>query len=197
MRPRRSIRVFRFFFPAAVSLAIACAASTPVSAPSSQGGELADVVDAIQQALGQAAGAEVPGFPPLKSATVKLQTEAGRSVGGEIAVYVFTLGATRASETASTIELKMKPPASPRKGLRPEELRDALARAIHMAELGAARAAAGEPPFLMEEVAIDLKFTVEASGEGGAKVRLVPLGVEASGGIHKNQIHTITLVFHS
>jgi len=190
-------RVFRFALPAAVSFTLACAASTPAPAPSSQGGELADVVEAIQQALGQAAASEVPGFPPLKSVIVKLQTEVGRSVGGEIAVYVFTLGASRASETASTIELKMKPPGPSPKGVRPAELRDALARAIHMAELGAAKAAAGEPPFVMEEVAIDLKFTVEASGEGGAKVRLVPLGVEASGGIHRNQVHTITLVFRS
>ena len=136
-------------------------------------------------------------LPPLKSVTVKLQTEAARSAGGEIAVYVFSLGSHYTAEVASTIELKMEPPDSGRRHTaRPsEELRDALARAIYLAQVGAAKAAAGEPAFEMTEVEIDLKFAVETSGSAGAKVALVPLGAEAAGRINRNQVHTITLRF--
>jgi Trypsin-co-occurring domain 2 len=182
----------------AALLSLACAGATKTPAPASgEGAELAAVVDAIQQALREAQARPVSGFPPLKSVTVKLQTEASRSAGGEIAVYVFSLESRYTAETASTLELKMRPPeGAPPRGLSPSgELRDALARAIHLAQLGAAKAAEGDPPFAITEVAIDLKFAVEATGAAGAKVALVPLGAEAAGRINRNQVHTVNLVF--
>jgi Trypsin-co-occurring domain 2 len=193
----RKTPIRRLAFLAAVT-SLSCATSNPPPAPaSSEGAELSAVVDAIQQAVREAGEREVAALPPLKSVTVKLQTEAARSAGGEIAVYVFSLGSRYTAETASTIELKMKPPdASRRHTARPsEELRDALARAIYLAQVGAAKAATGEPPFEMAEVEIDLKFAVETAGSAGAKVALVPLGAEAAGRINRNQVHTITLLF--
>lgn len=151
---------------------------------------------AIQEALAEAETQDVPGFPPLKSVTVKLQTEASRSVGGEIALYVFSLGSHYTAETASTLELKMRPPEErPPKGVRPAELKEALARAIQAAKVGAAKASSGTPAFVMSEVSIDLKFAVEVDGSAGAKVRLVPLGAEAGGKLNRNQVQSIALVF--
>ena len=99
---------------------IACASSAPPAAPTPEGAALEAVVGAIQEALAEAETQDVPGFPPLKSVTVKLQTEASRSVGGEIAIYVFSLGSHYTAETASTLELKMRPPeARPPKGVLP------------------------------------------------------------------------------
>jgi hypothetical protein len=184
----------------AAVLSLACAGRAGAPAPTPEGGaELAAVVDAIQQALREAQARSVEGFPPLKSATVKLQTEASRSVGGEIAVYVFSLESRYTSETASTLELKMKPPetGTPR-GLQPAgDLRDALARAIHLAQVGAAKAAGGDPPFVIAQVEIEVKFAVETAGSAGAKVALVPLGAEAGGRVNRNQVHSVTLLFGS
>jgi hypothetical protein len=189
-------RAARFVLPIAASISIACASSAPPAAPAPEGAALEAVVGSIQQALAEAETQEVPGFPPLKSVTVKLQTEASRSVGGEIALYVFSVGSHYTAETSSTLELKMRPPeARPPKGVRPEELKEALARAIFAAKVGAAKASSGTPAFVMSEVSIDLKFAVEIDGSAGAKVNLVPLGAEAGGKLNRNQVQSIALVF--
>ncbi len=179
--------------------ALGCASAPPAPSPSqgADGAELEAVMGAIQEALSEAQTREVPGFPLLKSVTIKLQTEAGRSVSGEIGVYVFSLGSRYSAESASTLELKMEPPReSPGKGLLPPgELKQALAREIFLAKVGVARAARGDPPFVMAQIQIDLKFTVEVSGAAGAAVKLVPLGAEAGGKLNRNQVHSVTLVF--
>jgi len=191
------MRLLRLAGVVALLGVLACATSAPPAASSPDGAELEAVMEAIQTSLSEAETQQVAGFPELKSVTVKLQTEASRSVGGEIGVYVFSVGSRYAAETASTLELKMKPPAG-RPGkevLSPGDLKMALARAIGLAKVGVAKAAQGTPPFLMTDIEIDLKFAVEVSGSAGAKVSLVPLGAEASGKLNRNQVHSITLVF--
>jgi hypothetical protein len=185
---------------AAILSSLACATGAPPPASrasSADGAQLEAVMEAIQQSLSEAQTQDVPGFPPLKSVTVKLQTEAGRSLGGEIELYVFSIGSKYTAETASTLELKMKPPdRHPGQEILPAgELKQALARAIQLAKVGVARAAQGTPPFSVAGVEIDLKFAVELAGSAGASVRLVPLGAEAGGKLNRNQVHTVTLVF--
>jgi Trypsin-co-occurring domain 2 len=186
---------------AAVLCSQACTTTAPPAQPAPASGadgvELEAVMEAIQQALSEAQTQDVPGFPPLESVTVKLQAEASRSVGGQLELYIFSVGSRYTAETASTLELKMKPPQGrPPQGLRPAgDLKQALARAIHLAKVGVAKAAQGSPPFIMTDIQIDLKFTVELGGSAGAKVDLVPLGAEAGGKLSHNQIHSITLVF--
>ena len=190
----------RRFLLAAVLCGQACATTAPPArAPGGahEGAQLEAVLEAIQQALSEGQTQDVAGFPPLKSVTVKLQTEASRSAGGGVELYVFSIGSKFTAETASTLELKMKPPpGQPPKGLRPSaDLEQALARAIFLAKVGVAKAAQGTPPFVMTDIEIDLKFGVELGGSAGAKVTLVPLGAEVGGKIGHNQVHTITLVF--
>lgn len=191
------MRLSRLAAGAALLGLLACATSAPPAAPSPDGAELEAVMEAIQSSLSEAQTQQVAGFPPLKTVTVKLQTEASRSAGGEIALYVFSVGSRYTAETASTLELKMKPPEGrPEKEiLSPADLKQALARAIGLAKVGVAKAAGGTPPFVMTDIEIDLKFAVEVTGSAGAKVRLVPLGAEASGKLNRNQVHSITLVF--
>jgi hypothetical protein len=177
---------------------LSCATAAPPDAPAgADGAELESVMDAIQQALSEAQTQAVAGFPPLKSVTVKLHTEASRSVGGEIGLYVFSVGSRYSTESASTLELKMVPPeAGSGKGVLPAgDLKQALARAIYLAKVGVARAALGTPPFVMTDIEIDLKFAVEVEGSAGAKVKLVPLGAEAGGKLGRNQVQSITLDF--
>lgn len=174
-----------------------CASGTATSTTAAaDGAELSAVMDAIRAALSEAQTAEVPGFPDLKSVTIKLQTEASRAANGEIGVYVLSLGSSYSQETASTLELKMAPPATHGpKHLTPDELHEALAREIHLAKVGVLRAAAGDPPFTMTNIEIDLKFVVERQGSAGAKVTLVPLGAGLGGKVSRNEVQTVTLVF--
>jgi hypothetical protein len=193
-----SRRLARLALAAALAGGLGCASTAPPpSAAPPEGAELEGVMGAIQEALSEGETREIAGFPPLKTVTIKLQTEASRSLNGEIGVYVFSVGSRYSAESASTLELTMEPPRTrPEKGvLPPGDLKQALAREIFLAKVGVARAAQGDPPFVMKDITIDLKFAVEISGAAGANVKLVPLGVEAGGKLNRNQVHSVTLVF--
>jgi hypothetical protein len=126
---------------------------------------------------------------------VKVQTATVRSVSGKIDVVVFSAGAGVESEEASTLELKLTPPPSPGKTVAPAAIKTELARAIHLAQAAAARAARGTPPLALSKAELELKFAVETQGSAGAEVTLVPVGLQAGGKLKKNAIHTIGLVF--
>jgi hypothetical protein len=178
-----------------VALAPACATVAP-STPQ-EGAQLEAVIDAIRQALNEAETHEVPGFPPLKTVTIRLQTVASRSAGGEVRYLVFSLGTRYETESASTIELEMKPPERrpAEMALPAEGLKDALAQALDLAMVGVVKASNGTPPLLMKKISIDLKFAVQVEGSGDASVRIVPLGIGATGKISREKVHTVSLTF--
>ena len=175
-------------------------ASTPGSSAAiggNDGAELTAVIDAVRDVIVEAETRDVPGFPALKAITVKLQTTVSKSAGGQVRYLVIAVGGSASSDTASTLELDMKPPAIPKtRPLLPEEtLKDALAQAIHLAKIGVAQAGKGDPPLAMKSVSIELKFTVAAAGSAGAKVLLLPVGLDASGSISRSRAHTVKLEF--
>src|SRR5204862_3848012 len=55
------------------------------------GARLEAVVESVREALNEAQTNNVAGFPALKSVTIKLQTVASRSVGGQVQFLVFSL----------------------------------------------------------------------------------------------------------
>jgi hypothetical protein len=175
-----------------------CAASAPAGA-AGEGARLEAVIDSVREALNEAQANNVAGFPPLKSVTIKLQTAASRSAGGQVEFLVFALGARYATDEASTLELQMEPP--PTKAIESltagPGVKEALAEAIHLAKVGVLKASKGKPPLVMKNIAIDLKFTVEVSGSGGASVRLAPLGIGGTAKISREKVHTVSLVFGS
>ena len=100
------------------------------------------------------------------------------------------------SESVSTLELEMAPPPSRRaEALLAGNVKEALAQAINLAKAGVLKAASGKPPLLMKKISIDLKFAVEVTGNGGASVALVPIGIDASGKLSREKVHTVSLVF--
>jgi hypothetical protein len=187
---------------AALAAVCAAAAGCQTSAPAAAGGvaegaRLEAVIGAVREALNEAQSNNVPGFPPLKSVTIKLQTRATRSAAGEIQFLVFAAGTRYSAETASTLELEMEPPPTRSvEAVAPGvNLKEALAQALNLAKVGVLRASAGNPPLLMKTIAIDLKFAVDVSGSAGANVTLAPLGVEGTGKISREKVHTVSLVF--
>ncbi len=183
----------------AVSLSVwACAtAGAPGVSSKPDDAELAAVIDAVRDVIVEAETRDVPGFPALRAITVKLQTTVSRSAGGQVRYLVIAVGGSASSDTASTLELDMKPPAIPkvRTLLAEETLKEALAQAIHLAKIGVAQAAKGDPPLAMKSVSIELKFTVAVAGSAGAKVLLLPVGLDASGSISRSRAHTVKLDF--
>jgi len=185
------------FLAAAVCAASGCA--TPAPGPAGTDGvRLESVIDSVREALNEAQTNNVPGFPPLKSVTIKLQTIASRSAGGQVQFLVFSLGTRYASDASSTVQLEMVPPKTREaESLIGPDLKGALAQAINLAKAGVLKASNGSPPLAMRNIAIDFKFTVETQGSGGAAVTVAPLGLEASGRISREKVHTVSLVFGS
>ena len=181
---------------AAALLSGACASSSPATgAVSGDGPQLEPVIDAVKAALVEAEASETPGLPPLKSVTVKLQTTAARSAGGDVRVLVFSAGASVSKESVSTVEIDLAPPERAARRLLPTELKEALAKAIVAARAGAAHAGHGEPPLSVRTVKVDVRFSVAVDGSAGGGVRLVPAGLDLSGKISRESVHTVSLVF--
>jgi len=186
----------------AVSLsALSCATAGAPAAGSKpdDGAELTAVIDAIREAIVEAETHDVGGLPALKAISVQLQTTVSRSAGGEVRYLVAAIRGGASSDTTSTLQLDMKPPEIPKTlTLLPKEtLKDALAQAIHLAKIGVARAAKGEPPLPMKSVTIELKFAVAVEGSAGASVQLLPLGLGATAKISRQRVHTVSLKFGS
>jgi len=182
------------FLAAAVCAASRCASPAPGG---NDGARLDSVINSVREALNEAQTNNVPGFPPLKSVTIKLQTIASRSAGGQVQFLVFSLGTRYTSNAASTVELEMVPPKTREVEslMAVPDLKEALAQAINLAKAGVMKASKGSPPLVMKNISIDLKFAVEAQASGGATVTLVPVGIEGSGRISREKVHTVSLVF--
>jgi len=191
----------RIFAAAAALLCfIACATAPPASAPakvSDDGAELAAVIASIREAIVEAQTHDIPGFPPLKSITLKLQTTVSRSTGGQMRYLVFSIGAASGVDTASTLELELRPPASgaAQTILPAADLKETLAKAIQLAKIGVLEAAKGDLPLTMKKIDIDLKFAVQVEGSAGGGVKLLPLGIEGTGQISKEKIQSVSLSF--
>jgi NTP-dependent ternary system trypsin peptidase co-occuring protein len=195
-----STRQRALLLAAAVCGAAGCSATVETrAAGGAEGARVEAVIDSVREALNEAQTNNVPGFPPLKSITIKLQTVASRSAGGQIDFLVFALGAKSSAAEASTLELQMEPP--PTKSIEPlgpgPNVKEALAQAIQLAKAGVLKASKGKPALVMKNISIDLKFTVEVSGSGGANVTLAPLGIGGTGKISREKVHTVSLVFGS
>jgi len=193
---KTALREGLFAFALCVGLA-SCNATAAPAGGGADGARLEAVVEAVREALNEAQTNNVPGFPALKSITIKLQTVASRSVGGQVQFLVFSLGTRYTADAASTVELEMVPPkTSERESVAAgAELKDALAQAINLAKVGVLKASKGSPPLVMKNISIDLKFAVETQGSGGAAVTLVPIGIEGSARISRQKIQTVSLVF--
>lgn len=184
---------------AAVLAGAGCETASLATAGAGEGARLEAVLDSVREALNEAQTNNVPGFPPLKTVRIRLQTAASRSAGGQVQFLVFALGTKYSADSASTLELEMEPPPTRNvEALLPgPNVKEALAQAINLAKAGVLKAAKGNPPLVMKNISIDLKFTVEVSGTGGASVTLAPLGIEGTGKISREKVHTVSLVFGS
>jgi hypothetical protein len=195
------VSAIRVFAAAAALLAFAaCATVTPAPAakPSDDGAELSAVMASIREAIVEAQTHDVPGFPPLKAITLRLQTTVSRSASGEVRYLVFSIGATSGVDTASTLELEMRPPPSRAESLLPAaSLKETLAKAIHLAKIGVLEASKGDSPLVMKKIDIDLKFAVQVEGSAGGGVKLLPLGIEGTGKISKEKVQSVSLTFSS
>jgi len=170
--------------------------------PADEGATLDDVIVVVRDALKEAQQNNVPGFPALKDVTVTLQTLINKGAGVQFKFLVFTIGTKYESENASTIKFIMKPPATVSAGpkvsaMTPETLKQALARAINLAKANFLHVPPGTPALVMNNIEIEVKFAVKVSGSGtgGAKVELLPIGIEGTANLARTKVHIVKLTF--
>jgi hypothetical protein len=160
------------------------------------------VIQVIQEALVEAQTNNVPGFPRLKSATVSLNTVTNRKTSAGFNFLVFSIGTKFETETASSLQLVLAPPkttdtAGPQ-SVNPAVLKNALSRAINLAKAAVVLikdGKDGKAQLVMNTIKLELKFTVKVEGSGGAKIVLLPIGIEGTSNLARTKIHTIALEF--
>lgn len=165
-----------------------------------KGAELSAVLAALQESLKEAQQNNVPGFPPLKSATITLQTIATVEKGVSFKFLVFSIETKSKTEKSSSVILKMTPPPTTElKGfadIDPAKLKHALAKAINLAKVGTVQANTGTPKLDMNNVKIEIRFAVSVGVAGGVEIaELLPVGVKGTGRLDANHIHSVALEF--
>lgn len=166
-----------------------------------EGAQLEAVTNIVRESLIEAQTNNIPGFPRLKDVTITLQTMVNKGAGIQVNFLIFTIGTKYESETASTLKLTMKPPATTDvknklAAVDPEKVRLALAQAINLAKEGVINANRADPPLMTSNIEIELKFAVKVEGSGSAKVtQLLPLGIDGTAKLARQKVHAIKLTF--
>ena len=163
--------------------------------------EVGVVIKAIEDSLEEAAKTPVEGFPHLQTVTVSAQTTVTKEGTAGLKLYIINIGYTRNLQNSSMVSFELKPPPeNPNKSLlpsiKPEDLKNALARQIQAAKVGYLDAAKSSKSLKTDKVEIQIGFTVSNEGNGGIDTgSLLPIGITFSGKLSKATANTITLDF--
>jgi hypothetical protein len=165
---------------------------------------IAPVLQAVHEALVEAAQYQQPGFPDLSSITVTLATDTSKDASGKVKLLIFTIGGGPSTDSSSTLTVQMKPPTekpTPNvQGVNPATLKSALAGALLAAQqaFNQARQVNDQlnTSLRTNKVQVEVKFTVKKVVEGGIDTAtLLPIGLSATGKYSKSQIQTVTLAY--
>jgi NTP-dependent ternary system trypsin peptidase co-occuring protein len=165
-----------------------------------EGAQMTAVVQAIRSALVEAQTNNVKGFPRLSKATISLNTLTSKGGGAVFNFLIFTIGTKRSTDETSVLTVEMIPPptvdSAATASVDPNKVKLALAQALNTAKQSVIEInKQGEPKLQTSKVEIELKFAVEKSGNLGVDVKLLPIGVEGTGSLKRNQVHSLKLVF--
>jgi hypothetical protein len=163
-----------------------------------EGATLESVVQVIRDSLVEAQNNNVEGFPPLTSVVIGLNTTVTKNAGAKIKFLIFSIGSTTQTDTSSSLELQMTPPATKAavSSVDPDKLKQALAQAVTLAKISILNANNGTPKLVTKKVTIEIKFAVQHDVSGGVDTAtLLPIGLSGTGKLAKNQVHSLKLTF--
>lgn len=137
-------------------------------------------------------------LPPLDQAEITLQTTISSKAGGGFEFFIVTLGGEVTEEEVQTMVLTLKPPPPASEDpVSKSDFSDALANAIIAAARGVAPAMKREPKLDLTKLDASISFGVKTDGKVGAKLIFVPITVNFGGGVSKNTLHKVKLVYGS
>jgi hypothetical protein len=144
-------------------------------------------------------------LPPLKSVEIDLQTGVTTTVGGQITIFVITIGASTSNQTAQTMKFVLTPPT-----VGAAELATAIAQSTtpnFSAQFSAAIIAAAQaadaalanqqnPALELNTFTADIKFTIEPTVQGGVNtLTLLPVNLQANAKVTPTNTHEAVLTF--
>jgi hypothetical protein len=153
-------------------------------------GEVREALIGIQRTLSQ------DNYPLLTSVTLTLQTTVAKQVGGQIKLWVITLGKKweKAKSQEVVIQLTPPSPSSPRT-VAGESLTAALESTIVSAVEGVQNAGTPELPLKFTGLQASISFAVKKGTSGGARIELLPISADFSGDLSTTAVQNIKVVF--
>jgi len=162
-----------------------------------QGLPLADLIRETKVALLRVQEkAEAQRLPPLKNATLEVNTTQEISGDGSVKFLVVELGAGPSVGSTSTVKITLEPPP-PGAGINIAnvQLADKLAEGILSAARSLAEAEQGQPPLIVSAVTVAIKFAVKRSASGGLALEFPPFKLNAKAGNQSSDIQVITVTY--
>ena len=188
---------------ARIALLIGLSLSTAITGPEAKALEpgravaIQTVLTAVREALiGVQKTLHHDNYPPLSAVTLTLQTTVAKQAGGEIKLWVVTLGGKTEKSELQEIVIQLTPPSpnSPRNAAE-ESLTSALESAIVSAVEGAQNAGSSELPLAFTGLQVTISFVVKSNAGGGAKIEILPISADLSGEISDSSTQKIKVVF--
>lgn len=155
---------------------------------------VASVVQEIDKALGLIKTGIDDGLtlPPLKSATLNLQTTVSKKGGGGFNFLIFTFGKTWTKEQSQTLQIVLVP--APTVKIGTSSISETLVQAVLSAARGLSESGSS---LRMKSSSIELSFVVKADSTLGGKFTIAPIDFNFSGNLTKTAIHKVTLLFEA
>ena len=146
-------------------------------------------------------------LPQLKNVEIDLQTGVTTTVGGQITIFVFTIGGWGTfTQTAQTMKFTLTPPTATAADLETAQAKSTtpnFSAQFSAAIIAAAQAAdialanQQKPALELNSFTADIKFTIENIVQGGSQCRLtlLPVNLQGSGKVDPTNTHEAILTF--
>jgi len=154
---------------------------------------LIEIQTALQKVQTEAANANLP---QLASVSLELAAEFDYSTGGELNLYIVSLGTSTDNESTQRIKLTLTPPKPyAEEPVASGLVSESLSSAILAAAKGVANVQNRQPKLTLSKLETELRFVAKSTGQGGLKIELLPITVGLKGEAKKSDVQTITITF--
>lgn len=181
----------------ATLVSFALLAPTGLNAQTVSVEDLLDHVRSAVNAVNRERERRLTDLPPLTRVSLTLNTIREMSEGGQIRIWIFTIGHGRSGELVRTINLELEPPpANGSATLMPEinlaeELTDAIVDAALAAQTVRIEDPQGDPMVVLSRLSATVRFSVRS--EGSADFQIV--AIEAGTDVAFESVQQITIEF--
>lgn len=176
---------------------VAAAPAKRASEAANPASEIDQIIGEIQVGLLRAQNeAAARNLPALKSVTLELETEFAYSAGGELNLYVVSVGGNIEKDKIQRLSMTLTPPAPySEEPIAQGEISENLSSAILAAAQGVANTRKRKPPLALTKLEAEIRFVVKATGKAGVKLEILPITADIKGDISKNAVQAITVSF--